>query len=68
MSQSENVFHSDIVIVGAGITGVSLARELSRYDVSVTVVDRAADVAEGAPWHKKSIFQCARCRNVSRPV
>ena len=48
MSQSENVFHSDIVIVGAGITGVSLARELSRYDVSVTVVDRAADVAEGA--------------------
>ena len=28
--QSEKVFQSDIVIAGAGITGVSLARELSR--------------------------------------
>ena len=48
MIQSENVFQSDIVIAGAGITGVSLARELSRYDVSVTVLDRGEDIAEGA--------------------
>lgn len=46
--QSEKVFQSDIVIAGAGITGVSLARELSRYDVSVNVLERAEDVAEGA--------------------
>ena len=46
--QSEKVFQSDIVIAGAGITGVSLARELSRYDVSVIVLERAEDVAEGA--------------------
>ena len=46
--QSEKVFQSDIVIAGAGITGVSLARELSHYDVSVIVLERGEDVAEGA--------------------
>lgn len=40
--------YSDILIVGAGITGVSLARELSRFEASVTVIDRGADIAEGA--------------------
>ena len=39
---------SDIIIVGAGVTGCSVARELSRYDVRVTVLDRACDVSEGA--------------------
>lgn len=39
---------SDILIVGAGISGVSLARELSRFNASVAVLDRACDVAEGA--------------------
>ena len=48
MIQSGNVFHPDILIAGSGITGVSLARELSRWDVSVTVIDRADDIAEGA--------------------
>ena len=48
MNQSERVFHPDILIVGSGITGVSIARELSRYDVSVTVIDRGNDIAEGA--------------------
>ena len=48
MNQSDRVFHPDILIVGSGITGVSIARELSRYDVSVTVIDRGDDIAEGA--------------------
>ena len=48
MIQSENPNYSDILIAGSGITGVSLARELSRYEVSVTVIDRGCDIAEGA--------------------
>ena len=40
--------YSDIVIVGSGITGCAVARELSRYDASVTVLDKGSDVAEGA--------------------
>lgn len=48
MIQPKRVYHSDILIAGSGITGVSLARELSRYNTSVTVIDRADDIAEGA--------------------
>ena len=40
--------NTDVLIIGAGITGTSLARALSRYHVSVRVIDRACDIAEGA--------------------
>lgn len=39
---------TDILIIGAGVTGCAVARVLSRYEASVTVIDRGADVAEGA--------------------
>src|SRR5579862_4810974 len=38
---------ADVIVVGAGITGLSLAFFLSRADVDVTVVDRAG-IAAGA--------------------
>ena len=37
-----------ILIAGAGVTGCAVARVLSRYQASVTVVDMGADLAEGA--------------------
>ena len=40
--------HVDILIIGAGVIGCALARELSRYEASVAVVERMSDVAEGA--------------------
>ena len=39
---------TDILIIGGGVIGCALARELSRYQASITVIDRAQDVAEGA--------------------
>lgn len=39
---------SDILIVGAGVIGCALARELGRYEATVTVLERGHDVAEGA--------------------
>ena len=39
---------TDVLIVGAGVMGCALARVLSRYQVRVTVAERADDVAEGA--------------------
>ncbi len=41
-------YTTDILIIGAGITGCAAARELSRFRASVTVLDRGCDVAEGA--------------------
>ena len=38
----------DVVIVGAGIIGGMLARELSRYDLSVCLLEKENDVAMGA--------------------
>ena len=40
--------HTDILIIGGGLIGCAVARELSRLDVEVTLIERADDVAEGA--------------------
>lgn len=37
----------DIVIVGAGVVGCSIARELSKYKLDIMVIDKNIDVAEG---------------------
>lgn len=38
----------DIVIVGAGITGCAIARQLSRYDLRIACVEAANDIALGS--------------------
>lgn len=38
----------DIAIIGAGVVGAMIARELMRYDVSLCVLERENDVACGA--------------------
>ena len=35
----------DIAIVGAGITGCAIARQLVRFDLSICVVEAANDIA-----------------------
>ena len=40
---------ADIVVVGAGIVGSTIARELSRYDLRIVVVEKNCDVAFGQP-------------------
>jgi glycerol-3-phosphate dehydrogenase len=37
----------DVVIIGAGVSGCAVARELSRYQVNVCVVDKCEDVCCG---------------------
>ncbi len=38
----------DVCIVGAGVVGCAIARELSRYELRTIVLDRAGDVSQGA--------------------
>ncbi|HHW92326.1 MAG TPA: NAD(P)/FAD-dependent oxidoreductase [Firmicutes bacterium] len=38
---------ADVVIVGAGVTGAVIARELSRYELKVVVLEKEADVCAG---------------------
>ena len=37
----------DIVIIGSGVIGCSIARELSKYKIDITVVDKNLDISEG---------------------
>lgn len=37
----------DVAVIGAGVVGCSAARELSRYQLSVCVIDKESDVGEG---------------------
>lgn len=39
--------HTDVVIVGGGIVGCGIARELSKYNLNISLVEKESDVAEG---------------------
>lgn len=38
----------DIAVIGAGVTGSMIARELAKYNISVVVLEKANDVAMGS--------------------
>lgn len=50
---------SDVVIIGAGIVGCALAYELAHYDLSVTVLEREADVGWGASKANSGIIHAS---------
>ena len=45
----------DIIIVGAGAVGCAIARELSFYDLSVTVLEKEWDVAAGTSGRNSAV-------------
>ena len=47
---------TDIVIIGAGAVGSALARELSKYQLDVTVVEKSADVGGCASKSNSAII------------
>ena len=46
----------DAVIIGAGVTGCAAARELSRYELKILVIDRESDVCEGTSKANSAII------------
>ena len=38
----------DVIVIGAGIVGGSIARELSRYCLDIAIIDRASELPAGA--------------------
>jgi len=38
---------ADVAVIGAGITGCAIARELSKYKIKVVVLEKEADVGWG---------------------
>ncbi|RPJ01693.1 MAG: FAD-dependent oxidoreductase, partial [Candidatus Aminicenantes bacterium] len=37
----------DVVVIGGGVVGCAVLRELSRYDLKLLLLEREADLAEG---------------------
>lgn len=38
----------DILIIGAGVVGANIARELSKFDLDIAIIDKEADISMGA--------------------
>lgn len=45
----------DVVIIGAGVSGSAIARELSRYDLNVCVLEKEEDVCSGTSKSNSAI-------------
>ena len=37
----------DVVIIGAGVSGCAVARELSKYELNICVLEKETDICEG---------------------
>ena len=46
----------DVVIIGAGVIGSSIARELSRYKLRIAVIDKASELPAGASRANSSMI------------
>ena len=42
-----SIMDQDVVIIGAGVVGAAIAREISRYDLKVCVIEKEEDVCSG---------------------
>ena len=52
----------DVAIIGAGVIGSAIARELSRYQANVCVIEREEDVCDGTSKSQ----QCHHPRRLRR--
>lgn len=50
------VMKTEILIVGGGVGGTSIARELSKYDIDIMLVEKEADVCFGATKGSCALF------------
>ena len=46
----------DVLIIGAGVSGAAIARELSRYQAEICVLERGEDVCSGTSKANSAII------------
>jgi len=55
VNRNEPLQNTDVLIVGAGVVGCSIARELARFRLQTVVLEKSCDVAEGATKSNSAI-------------
>ena len=50
----------DVIIIGAGVSGVAAARELSRYNAKVCVIEKEEDVCCGTSKANSATVLCGK--------
>ena len=48
----------DVIVIGAGIIGTFVARELSRYNLKIGILEKTNDVANGTTKANSAIIHC----------
>lgn len=46
----------DVAIIGAGVTGASIARELARYELNIALLDKENDISNGSSKANSAII------------
>lgn len=46
---------ADVIIIGAGSVGCAIARELSRYELNILVLEKECDVAYGTSGRNSAV-------------
>lgn len=49
------MYENDVIIIGAGGIGCAVARELSRYELNITVLEKECDVAGGISGRNSAV-------------
>ena len=58
MANLQEIINTDIAIIGGGIAGTSIARELSKYDISITAIEQKHGVGlEGTSTNHSLVCQ-----------
>lgn len=52
----ETILKTDVVVVGGGIVGTAIARELSRYELQVALLEKEPDLATGTTKANSAIL------------
>ena len=50
------ILHYDVIIIGAGVVGNAIARELSRYKIDVAVLEKELDVGMGTSSRNSGVL------------
>ena len=58
----------DVIIIGAGVTGAAVARELSRYNLNACVLEKDEDVCCGTSKANSAIIHAGFDRRPEDPV